>query len=292
MKSATVAVAVLASVAIAQPHGHARRHQHDRRDLVVEWVTVEETVTVEVDEATTQTFYPSKTPEVVATSSGSPGQFFQAASSSSSPYSVAAPSTTLIAQPSTEKTIAPAPTTTSTTAPVVAPSSTTETSAPVETTTYAAPASSTAETSAPVETTTYAAPASSTTAASTGGSSGGSGTNVKSSDMTYYPIGLGSCGYDDAGLDMTKPVVAVDSKLWDSVSTATSYGLDQPAHPFCNQEVTIMYNGHNATGIVRDRCGGCVPNAVDVAEMIFDDLVGGTGAGRVSVEWFFNSGKW
>ncbi|KAK6076118.1 allergen asp f7 [Seiridium cupressi] len=274
MKSATIAVAVLASVAIAQPHGHARRHQHDRRDLVVEWVTVEETVTVEVDEATTQTFYPSKTPEVVATSSGSPGQFFEAASSSSSsPYSVAAPSTTLIAQPSTEKTIAPAPTTTSTTAPIVAPSSTTETSAPVETTTYAAPASS-------------------ATAASTVGSSGGSGTNVKSSDMTYYSIGLGSCGYDDAGLDMTKPVVAVDSKLWDSVSTATSYGLDQPAHPFCNQEVTIMYNGHNTTGIVRDRCGGCVPNAVDVAEMIFDDLVGGTGAGRVSVEWFFNSGKW
>jgi hypothetical protein len=110
--------------------------------------------------------------------------------------------------------------------------------------------------------------------------------------MTYYQIGLGSCGYDDAGLDLTKAVVAIDSKLWDSVSTATSYGIDEPAHPFCNQEITITYNGKSTTGIVRDRCAGCNTNAVDVSEMIFDDLVGGTGDGRVQVEWYFNSGEW
>lgn len=264
MKSAAVATTLLAAAALAQPHGHHRRHQHDKRELVVEWETVEETITVMIDEFTTETIYPSTTAEAVTTSSGSPGQFFQAASTSSS--SVAAPSTTLVVQPSTEKTYAPAPTTTSTT-PVAAPTTTTTLAA------------------AAVPTTTYVAPAPASTA------TGSSGTEY-SGDMTYYQIGLGSCGYDDSGLDLSKPVVAISSTFWDSVSSLTSYGINQPAHPFCDQEITIKYNGKTMTGVVRDRCPGCPAKGIDVSEMIFDDLVGGTGAGRVEVEWSFNSGKW
>ncbi|KAH6655574.1 hypothetical protein BKA67DRAFT_242415 [Truncatella angustata] len=290
MKSAIIAAAALASAAIAQPHNHHRRHQHEKRDLVVEWVTEELTITVMVDEATTETFYPSTTQEVVATSSGSPGQFFQAASVSTS-SSVAAPSTTLVAKPSTEKTVAPVePTTTSiststSSTPVAVPTTTSTTPVAVPTT-----ATPTTTTQAPVvvPSSTYVAPASSTTAAA---SSGGSGTTYNS-DMTYYQIGLGSCGYDDSGLDLSKPVVAISSTLWDSVSTASNYGIDQPAHPFCDQEITIKYNGKTTTGVVRDRCPGCPAEGIDVSEIIFDDLVGGTGAGRVEVEWSWNSGKW
>ncbi|ETS74604.1 hypothetical protein PFICI_13088 [Pestalotiopsis fici W106-1] len=295
MKSAAVALFTLASAAIAQPHGHARRHHHDKRDLVVEWVTEVETVTVEVDETTTQTFYPAKTEEAaattVATSSGSPGEFFQAAASTSI-YSAAAPSTTLVVKPSTQQTTEAAPATSSSS---YSTSSSTSTTPIVVVPTVVLP-TTTAEaptTTAAAETTTYAAePTSTTAAAATTGSGSSSGTNVKNSDMTYYAIGLGSCGYDDSGLDLTKPVVAIDYHLWDSVSTLTSYGVDLPAHPFCNQEITIKYNGQTTTGIVRDRCGGCVENAIDVAETIFDDLVGGTTAGRVEVEWYFNSGEW
>lgn len=293
MKSAAVALFTLASIAVAQPHGHVRRHHHDKRDLVVEWVTEVETVTVEVDETTTQTFYPAKTEEAAATtatSSGSPGEFFQAAASTSTYSAAAAPSTTLVVQPSTQQTTEAAPatssssTSTSTTPIVVVPT------VVLPTTTAEAPTTTTAA----AETTTYAAEPTSTTAAAatSAGSGSSSGTNVKNSDMTYYTIGLGSCGFDDSGLDLTKPVVAIDYHLWDSVSTLTSYGIDQPAHPFCNQEITIKYNGQTTTGIVRDRCGGCVENAIDVAETIFDDLVGGTTAGRVDVEWYFNSGEW
>jgi hypothetical protein len=291
MKSASIAIAALASAAIAQPHGHARRHHHDKRDLYVEWVTVEETVTVEIDEFTTQTFYPSQTREVVTTSSNSPGQFFQGASSSTS--SAAAPVTTLVVKPSTEQTIAAVPTTTSL-APVVVPTTTAAqaptTTAQAPTTTAEAPTTTaqapTTAAAAATESTTYAA------ASATSSTTGSESANVKDTDMTYYTIGLGSCGFDDSGLDLTKPVVAIDSSLWDSVSTATSYGLNEPAHPFCNQEITIKYNGQTTTGIVRDRCAGCVKDAIDVSEMIFDDLVGGTGAGRVQVEWYFNNGKW
>lgn len=280
MKSFTIATALLASAALAQPHhGHQRRHEHDKRELVVEWATAYETVTVVIDDATTETLYPTKTPEAATTNTGSPGQFFQSASTSST--SVAAPSTTLIVQPSTAKVSAAAasPSTTSTLS-VAVPTTTSTTPVAVPTTTQAPVA-------APTTTTYAAAPASTTAAASSG-----SGANTKDSDMTYYQIGMGACGYDDAGLDLTKPIVAVDAALWNSVSTATSYGVDQPAHPFCNQEITINYNGKTTTGIVRDKCAGCTADAVDVSEFLFVDLVGATGAGRVSVEWYFNSGKW
>ncbi|KAI4597497.1 hypothetical protein KJ359_004199 [Pestalotiopsis sp. 9143b] len=301
MKSAAVALVALASVAIAQPHGHARRHLHDKRDLVVEWVTEVETVTVEVDETTTQTYFPTQTEVAAAptaTASESGGAFIQAeAASTSSTYSAAAPSTTLIALPSTQQTSSEAaPTTSSSTSSSIYSTSTSTSETPIVVVPTVALPTTTAEaptTTAAAETSTYAAePSSTTTAAASSGSGSSSGANVKNSDMTYYAIGLGSCGFDDAGLDLTKPVVAIDYHLWDSVSTATSYGIDQPAHPFCNQEITITYNGKTTTGIVRDRCGGCVENAIDVAEGLFDDLVGGTTAGRVDVEWYFNSGEW
>ena len=68
MRSDTTFVTALlaSSVAVAQPrhHGHHRRHQHqaEKRELKIEWETVWETATVYVDESTTETVLPEKTP--------------------------------------------------------------------------------------------------------------------------------------------------------------------------------------------------------------------------------------
>ncbi|KAI1851026.1 hypothetical protein JX265_004558 [Neoarthrinium moseri] len=264
MKSAIIAAAALATVAMAQPHGPHRRHHHEKRELVVEWETVYETVTVEIDESATNTYFPAAKTEA-ASASGSPGQFFQAGTSTTS---VAAPPTST-AEPVVEPTTyqAPAPEPTTSTTPVAEPS-----------TTYAAP---------PVESTTTAAAPAPTTTAGSGGSSG----SAKSGKMTYYTVGLGSCGWDDAGDDDTMNIVAMGAGVWDAISSLTSYGLNQPAHPLCGQEITITAaNGKSTTGIIRDKCPGCpTPDSIDVSEKIFLDLMGSTTAGVVDVTWSYNS---
>jgi len=99
MKSTMVFAGLLASLAVAQPHGHGHGHMHRRKEhdhhnkrgLVVEWVTETkyETVTAIVDDSTTQLIMPSTkadptTSQPPATPSPSPGQFFEDPKSSSS----------------------------------------------------------------------------------------------------------------------------------------------------------------------------------------------------------------
>ncbi|KAH8670871.1 hypothetical protein BX600DRAFT_231842 [Xylariales sp. PMI_506] len=262
MKSSVIAIAVLASSAIAQPHGHHRRHhQHDKRDVVVEWVTEWETATVIIEDHTTETILPTPTP-AVATSQG--GNFFQSDSNSA-----AAPTTTSVAE--TVEAVQPTPTTTSTSTP-----------AAVYTTSEAA--------ASPTTTSTTAAAAATSSSSSSSGSS--TGANVKTGQMTYYTPGLGSCGYDDSGAGASGNVVAVDIAFFQSVSSLTSYGLNEPANPLCDQEITISVNGATTTGVIRDSCPSCGTDGIDVTEFIFDTLMGSTTDGHVEVEWWFNSGKY
>lgn len=311
MKSATIAAAVLASVAIAQPHQH-RRHHHDKRDLVVEWETVWETATVIVDEFTTETIQPSH-----AATSTDGGQFFQAATTTAA-APVAATSTVQIAAAPQPTTLVPVvvPTTTAvaavvepttSVAPVVAAAPTTTAEpAPVEPTTTAEPAPvepTTTTEVAPVEptttavavpvaatTATTAAAAAATTASSSSSSS--SGEDVKTGKMTYYSPGLGSCGYDDSGTDLTKNIVAVDIGFFQSVSSLTSYGIDEPANPLCNKVITISYGGSTTTATIRDSCPGCGSMGIDVTQVTFTDLLGSTDAGHAEVSWWLNDGSY
>lgn len=106
MKSAAFVSSLLASAALAQPHGHGhghhRRHSHGhhaKRGLVTDWVTetVYETVTVIVDDSTTETIMPSSehvqaqpsSSSVTTTTTALPGQFFE-----NPKPSTAAPTTT------------------------------------------------------------------------------------------------------------------------------------------------------------------------------------------------------
>ncbi|KAI1091892.1 hypothetical protein F5B19DRAFT_456687 [Rostrohypoxylon terebratum] len=271
MKSVAIAAAILASAAVAQPHGHHRHaHAHAKRDLVTEWETVWETATVIIDDETTQTLPP--------TSTGTPAQFFQPDTSSTSAYSTSSPA------PAVESpTVQPSSSTPTTIVSIAQATSSPSSQAP--TSTYETPTQQT--TAAPVtpstSSTTAAAPTSSA-------SSDGIPYNQKfSGDITYYNAGLGACGYEDTGKDDTTNIVAIPKAFWDAISTATSYGINQPAHPLCDKTITITgSDGKTTTATIRDRCDGCAGHAIDVTPHTFNDLFGSLTGGRLEGSWVIN----
>ncbi|KAI1806781.1 hypothetical protein F4811DRAFT_509191 [Daldinia bambusicola] len=295
MKSATIAAAFLASVAIAQPHGH-KRHHHEKRELVTEWETVWETATVIIDDDSTQTIPPS--PQ--ETSSDNPVQFYQTpAYSASSPVE-----TPIVETPTVETPVVETPTVET---PKVEPSTPTTTfisitqpaqptyqaPSPTTTSTYeAAPTQQTTETPAAPPTSTYVAapPASSSSSGgSSGGSTGSDGIPYGKKfdgEITYYNAALGACGYEDEGKDDSENIVAIPKQFWDNISTATSYGINQPAHPLCDKTITITAsNGKTTKAKIRDRCDGCVNLAIDVTPHTFLDLFDSLDGGRLDCSW-------
>ncbi|RYP37129.1 hypothetical protein DL767_003083 [Monosporascus sp. MG133] len=313
MKSTAITAAILASVAVAQPHGHHRRHRHEdqleKRALVIEWETVWETATVYVDEYTTETVLPSKTAEPEpTTSTGVPIQFFETpttlATSTTAPTveEVPVPTTTEVPPAPTTTEVPPAPTTTYTPEPepttVYQPTTveqppvveqpTVEKPPVVETPTSVAPPPPPPP---PAETTTSTPPAAQPTTASppesdssSGGSGGGEG------DITYFNVALGACGYDDTGADETENIVALPAGMWDAESMLTSYGLNMPAHPWCDKIITIEApNGKTVEAKVRDRCPGCQGASIDVTPHAFKQLYGSLEVGRTEAKWWFNN---
>ncbi|KAI6092188.1 hypothetical protein F4821DRAFT_225106 [Hypoxylon rubiginosum] len=299
MKSATIAAALLASVAVAQPHGHKRQHHHEKRDLVTEWETVWETATVVIDDDSTQTIGPSPH----ETSSGYPGQFFQGDASSPSSAATSTVEATEVATPEVTtaevataealpQTAQTTPTTTiSLTQPTYQAASPTTTL--ITTTSPAAPTYPTTTEEATTEeaaTSTYAAsPAASSTGSSSGGSTSSDGIQYNtefSGEITYYNAALGACGYEDTGKDDSENIVAIPKDFWDSISTATSYGINQPAHPLCDKTITITASdGTKTKATIRDRCGGCAGHAIDVTPHTFSELFGSLDGGRLDCTW-------
>ncbi|RYO79572.1 hypothetical protein DL763_009219 [Monosporascus cannonballus] len=311
MKSTAITAAILASVAVAQPHGHHRRHRHkdqlEKRALVIEWETVWETATVFVDEYTTETVLPSKTAEPEpTTSTGEPIQFYETpttlATSTTAPTveEVPVPTATEVPpapttyapepEPEPEPTIADQPTTVE--QPPVVEQPTVEEPPVVETPTSVAPPPP-----PPAEKTTSTPPAAqpspvslpeSDSSKGSGGSSGGYGGGE--GDITYFNVALGACGYDDTGADDTENIVALPGGMWDAESTLTSYGINMPAHPWCDKTITIQApNGKTCVAKVRDRCPKCEGASIDVTPHAFKELYGSLEAGRTEAKWWFNN---
>jgi hypothetical protein len=249
MKSTVFVASVLASLAVAQPHGHMRghghqhrrreQHDHDKRAVVVEWVTetVYATVTAIVDDSSTELVMPSTQPAVTtstaqAVPTPSPGQFFENPETSSSA----------------------APTTSQQAPPQQAPPVVEQVSSPAE--------------SAPAP----------TTSSSAGDSSSG-GSPSYSGDITYYALGMGSCGIDDSGKDHTDNIVAVSSQLM---------GAQSNGNPMCGKTITIKANGKTIEAKVHDKCPSCAMGDIDGTEKMFVDLFGSLDAGRQKIEWWFN----
>jgi hypothetical protein len=252
MKTAVILSGLLASVALAQPHHHHRRwfqlHRHghhEKRALVTEWVTetLYETVTEIIDESTTETIRPTKSAPakaaaVTTTTTQRPGQFFEGASS--------APKATVVSQPP-----AAAPP-----APVVTPSPEAPAPAP------AAPATS----ALPAPQVQVAKPNSAGSAASHTG------------ELTFFKVGLGACGFNDAGKDQTENIVALSHLLM---------GEQSNGNPYCGRSITVSYGGKITTAIVRDKCMGCAYNNIDGTEKLFKEFQP-LSTGRFEVDWWFN----
>ncbi|KAK4120516.1 hypothetical protein N657DRAFT_625063 [Parathielavia appendiculata] len=103
---------------------------------------------------------------------------------------------------------------------------------------------------------------------------------VYSGDLTYFQLGVGACGFDDSGKDLTDNIVAVSAALM---------GAQSNGNPICNKSITIKANGNTIHAIVRDRCMSCAVGDIDGSEKIFNELFGSLTNGRQTIEWWFNN---
>ncbi|EEU45161.1 uncharacterized protein NECHADRAFT_123159 [Fusarium vanettenii 77-13-4] len=298
MKSFTIASALFAAVAVAQPHGkihgihHRRHHQNAERDVVVtevEWVTEYEYVTKMVDATTTVWITPGQEQAQPTTSEAAKFVETQAPSQPAPKIKKPAekkpaPTTTLVTSVYTPPPPPPEPTTTTTEVKEVPKP---------KVTTYEAPEPVTTQQYVPEpEPTTSAAPAPAAPStgsdsddeeeSNNGGSSGGSGggsSAAKTGEFTYYDIGMGACGDDDSGKDESENIVALSHLLMGTVSNG---------NPMCGKTITIKANGKTTTAVVKDKCMGCAVNDIDVSKKCFKEISGDLDAGRIEVEWWFN----
>ncbi|KAH8748141.1 allergen Asp F7 [Diaporthe sp. PMI_573] len=299
MKSTTASLIItaLASTAIAQPHGHhqhqhparAAHQHHHKRDLVTQWDTVwvTETVTELVDGTTTEWITPTHSPETPSTTlatstSSAGGQFFEGSSAlpSSAPQVVAPPpAAETPSSPPAVVAPAPAPTTSSSSSSVyVAPQPTVEAPSP-------APVAPQVETPAAPSVAAVNTPAASPDTGSSSGSTVDTNTNAASflgsgyltGDLTYYAVGLGACGEDDSGKDMTDNIVAM---------SAETMGSQSNGNPMCGKTIKIYNNanGKHSTGTIRDKCPGCKQGSIDVSQKLFEELAD-LADGRIDISW-------
>ena len=235
MKSVTLLTALFATAAVSQPHGHKhdrRQNQHvyQARSIATDWVTEYETVVVTewIDATTTRWITPSQT-AAPATTSQAPAQFYEPSSNTPAPSPAPATSSSAPAQPTARTSLGlppPPPVPTSVDVPPVPlPSSVAPAPAPASTDSYGG-----------------------------GGSSGGGGGVHNTGDLTYYTVGMGACGWDDTGKDLTSNIVAISHEAMGSASNG---------NPMCGKTITISYGGKTITATVRDKCMGCAANDID-----------------------------
>lgn len=259
MKAALVVSGLLASATLAQPHGHglfhrlrravphahghAHAHAHDKRGIKTEWVTstVYETVTEIVDGHTTETIRPTSkfTPPANAPpTTRTPIPGQFFEGASKAPAAPAPP----VATPAP----APAPP-----APPAAPSPPPKAPEPV------APPPPQIQVAQP------AAPAAA---------------NSHVGELTFFQVGLGACGFNDAGKDHSENIVALSHLMM---------GEQSNGNPYCGRSITVSYGGKTAQAIVRDKCMGCAYNNIDGTEKLFTEFQPLT-KGRFEVQWWFN----
>ncbi|KAK1783486.1 RlpA-like double-psi beta-barrel-protein domain-containing protein-containing protein [Copromyces sp. CBS 386.78] len=262
MKSTTVIISLLASVALAQPrHGHNHQKKdhghHNKRAIVTEWVTetVYETVTKVIDATTTQVIVPPKATSTLITSVS------QAHSSAAPVVPVVPASSPKVEAPP------PAPTTSSS-----------QPAPPVQTVAPAPPVQTSSPAPAPVVQPAANIVASPPAVETVKTESSSSTSSSHNGDLTYYDVGLGACGFDDNGLDMSDNIVAISHEMM---------GTQSNGNPYCNRKVVIKANGKTVTATVRDKCMGCAFHDIDVSKKAFLDVFGALTDGRKKVEWAF-----
>lgn len=252
-----LAVAALASVAVAGPH-QMHRH-HAKRDVVmvtqvataVETDIVYETVWVDANGAPEATATPSaaavtsEAPVAAPTSAAAPAP---EQSSADAPVVQASSVETPAAAPSSAYTppvVAPAPTSVYT--PPAAPSSV---YTPPAVATSAAPvAPAPVSSAAPVA----PAPVSSAAPSAAAPASGGSGVSYQGK-ATFYDVGLGSCGTTNVASDM---IVAAAPQFMKAA---------------CGKKINISVGGKTQTATIMDTCPSCDAGHLDMSRGLFGAL--------------------
>ncbi|PNY25413.1 hypothetical protein TCAP_04662 [Tolypocladium capitatum] len=250
MKTAAIASAVFVAAVTAQPHGHGHQHKHAARAIVTktEWVTEIQYVTELVDSTTTLWITPGQAPAPTAASIK--GNFFEPPSPlpQAPPTSAAAPppppppppppQPNTVYQPAPPPPNAPAPPPNAPAPPAPAPPPPPPPSPPQQ-----------------------------PPPANGGGQYQG--------DITYFAVGLGSCGFDDSGKDNAMNIVALAGALYAEKGN------------LCNRNIVIHGNGKSVTAQVRDKCPPCTVGSIDVSEKVYKELWGSLDSGRMPVEWSF-----
>ncbi|KAH6722512.1 RlpA-like double-psi beta-barrel-protein domain-containing protein-containing protein [Leptodontidium sp. MPI-SDFR-AT-0119] len=294
MKSTTFALAALmASVAIAQPHRQHMAKHHKRHEEIV-WVTdydyvtetAKVTTTIWVSEGfvvpTEAAAIPTTESSAAPSQSYAANQFFENASKEAKPtstsvYVAPTPESTYVAPAPSSTYVAPIP------SPEPEPTSTYVAPAPVvQSSTYVAPAvvetpsPAVVYTPEPVAATTAAAPAAASTYSSS--SSGGvcSSASPCEGDITYYDAGLGACGETTDG--SVDKVIALPVGMM---------GAQSNGNPYCGKTVTIKKGSKTTTATVVDKCMGCKGNSIDLSNAAFLELAE-FDVGRTTATWWFN----
>lgn len=99
-------------------------------------------------------------------------------------------------------------------------------------------------------------------------------------DLTWYQVGMGSCGETSSPSDH---IVAVSHVIMSAYN-----GANPNANPLCNKYVSIKgVDGTTYPGKIVDTCPGCDESSLDLSEDFFN-LVTNNGDGRVhDIEWSF-----
>lgn len=265
-----------------------------KRELVVNTITQVDvvtemvTATVWVDATDTQTYHEAQytrsaehpySAPAVATHAVPTTTTLALSTTSSSVYVAPVPATTSTTSSTTSSSTssttsvvlppvytapaAPVPTTTTTTSAYVAPPAPTTTS----TSQYVAPTPVYTPPTEPATTSTTAAAAA---AAQTSTSSSG-GAGAHTGQLTYYDVGLGSCGYTNTD---SEAVVAMAVGLMDKAT-------------MCGKSVSVTYGGVTKTAKIVDTCMGCADGNLDMSPTLFEAFAPLT-SGRVSgATWSF-----
>lgn len=115
-----------------------------------------------------------------------------------------------------------------------------------------------------------------------GGSSASNGgsSDLVNGELTWFILGIGACGWNDAGKDESEYYIALSAEVM---------GERSNDNPYCGRTVTITApNGASAIATIRDKCGDCAPGHIDGTKKLFTDLFGSLGVGRGAVQWQFN----
>ncbi|CZT24708.1 uncharacterized protein RCC_10436 [Ramularia collo-cygni] len=292
----------VAAVPMAEPHHHHRHHPQHKRDYV--WVTeteeviqtvpVTKTVWVEPGE-TIPTAYSSaeKVKPAAYTPAASPSSpaayvapVYSSPAESSRQPSPVAPTSSHVAPVPTSTYVAPVPTSTYVAPPVYSAPPPSVYVAPTPTSTFVAPyvAPTPSSSAAPIATSATPPPSDSPPADSGSGGSGVTGMAAPgksyTGDVTYYAVGMGSCGFTSTE---DEKVVAVSHEIMSAYN-----GANPNANPLCGTYITITgKDGNKYPAKIVDTCPGCDKGSLDLPQAYFNKITG-NGDGRVGgIEWCF-----